>query len=284
MVGLIALYNSCLQCKLHPLPQATEDESLPQWAKMAKRKTWAVEDTEAEDSRTSVSSAGGSEGVAPPKPSRVTIPKAEQSTGMTSELQSKLGARIDLSSNNSHCTGTDTAEVKGKQGDALSDASDRPMLYSSRVQPIKCEKGPSITNRKSPYDNVTLGYYAERKLSSGDEPKSNDVGSKVKAETSMVFKAKCDNAKAKSTTTGSTNTSSSGETLPAAQLPWKASLKQRTGEYSLPFVATCYRWHQCVALQTLANILRNAKMWFSLYGVVVFSLEKTTHATVLIEV
>ena len=200
------------------LQQSDDDgdkESLPEWAKLAKRKTWAVTDADKELLPAADDTAGSKAKPVPPKPATRTKPadsddrphslyKQDQMTNVARQLHNKVSL-----------SGEQTEQSPTTVAGANETPSSKAMTVPDKLDDIKLSPSnekPSVNAyKKSANDNMTL---ETAKACPNGETQANK-------ETIVIPKAKF---------TVAQSTSGSSETpLTPADPPWKASLKQRTG-------------------------------------------------------
>lgn len=204
-------------------------DATPDWIKLAnKRKTWAV-DSGSEPVEPVVTSVTTTEKYpAKPAPRQATT-KPEKSDTNQNELQNKLTQAKAKSESLPRDTNLNTPlDIDTKACDY------KPLLYASTgpvsPPPKPLDRGPTITRRRSPHDNVMSesfgGFYADKAQS---PTATEDISVAANKETIILPKPK------PVAMTSPAEESKENELPISADPPWKAALKQRTGIYEYGF-------------------------------------------------
>ncbi|XP_067948276.1 uncharacterized protein [Watersipora subatra] len=198
-----------------PTNEEATESSLPEWAKLAKRKTQAVASANDEPSNheSSSSSLSSQPPALPAKPTgsadRPLSGSSQQMTDIAHELRSKptqASVQSDSVCNSLHGASETSKPVP-------QDIENKPLLYGAKVQPMASERGPEGSgSRKTPYDNVVFNQQAEVKTN-----KESIILHKSKPVVMPAY--------------GSGDNDSPP---PVVDPPWKASLKLRTGSQKTP--------------------------------------------------
>ena len=236
----------CFHFFSYDQPKATGAEgepgsATPDWIKLAKRKTWAV-DSGSEPAEPVVTTSVTTTEKYPAKPAvrQASSAKHDKPDMKLNELQNKLTQAKAKSESLPRDSSPNIAIVSPLQIDTDTD-KDKPLLYAS-TGPVSppgraAERGPTVARRRSPYDNVMSesfgGFYAEKAHSPTNTDDNKSVTAACNKETIILPKPRA----APVGVSGSAAEECKENELPvgSADPPWKAALKQRTGRSAVKY-------------------------------------------------